>query len=270
MVCSPEERDCYWVEAAVDENSRLLFIATTALSIYGVIYYRKHGSLPTITVKAPEAIPADEPEDYTFSANPHDKLAQQEELEPMHREEDGVSSMHSRSDVDYYYSNDRPPTRDPTHQRNSWDRQPSPELPVNRPPLDQRQPIPEQPAWQQRLPRLPTPDLPMGEGFYPVDTSYHGGSPKPYHPPPPPPEHRTSPPISGRTPSPLYDTFHSNESGFVGGMNPRPPQLGSLTHPGVGNPFADELPAIHSAGGGGSDGEERFAFPDGDYHRLGR
>lgn len=215
----------------------LLFVLTAALSFYGVWYYRSHGYLPAPPTKKPEIIHQEDPEDYAFSANPHDKLDQREELEPMHQERDEVSSLHQGSEGS-----------DHRERRMSWDRRPTPELPMRREsPVSWNRPIsPEMSMHQEEViqwDRQRTPDLPMGEGYYTVDTSYHGGGPTLYDPPQQQQHQRQVSGSSGiRTPSPLGTSIHSNESSGREGLKPY-----------------DQQPELH-----------RFSWEHGEYSNSGR
>lgn len=226
---------------------RLLFALTAAFSIYGISYYRANETMPASTTKSPEAIPAeDHHEDYIFSSNPHDKLDQQQEMQPMHRDGDEVSSLHPTD------------TGAASHgqERMDWHRLPTPDLPMD---WDRRSTpdVAMGEGWNRRR----TPDLPVGDNYYPVDTSYHGGRQSPYDPPQPP-KHRATGSFGGRSPSPLYDTHHPNESDYVGGLKPRPAQTPRPLQSGAGDPFRDDLQLSH-------DSNNRIDFPDADYGRLG-
>jgi len=223
----------------------LLFALTTAFSIYGISYYRANGSMPASTTKTPEAILAeDQDEDNIFSSNPHDKLDQQQEMQPVHRDEDEVSSLHPTD------------TEAASHEQERiiWHRSPTPDLPMD---WDRRSTpdVAMGEGWNRRR----TPDLPVGDNYYSVDTSYHGGRQSPYDPPQP---YRPSSPLVGRSPSPLYDTHHTNESDFVGHLKPQPVQTSRPFESGGGDQFRDDLELSH-------DSNHRIDFPDADYGRLG-
>ena len=160
----------------------------------------------------------------------------------MHHEHDEVSPLHMSPDE---AAHDRIP---------SWERHPTPELPMHHQrPLSWQNPLTPDPPMHQTQPtdwnRPHTPNLPLGEGFYPVDTSYHGGSSNDSHILP----HQPSRSFidARRTLSPLYDPIHSNQSNFLG--QPSEPQ-----HTGAMDPFGDEMRLA-------SDG--RVDFPSADYHR---
>ena len=234
------------------------------MSTYGIIYYRKNGAAPAYVTRGPEAIPAEDNDDYNFSSNPHDKLDEQEELQPMHRDRDDVSSLHMMPEGDNQQDG-----------RMSWDRQPTPEPPIHRerPVSWAKASPPELPMHRERpmswggqstleVPghhdqsmtdwnRPATPELPLGEGFYPVDTSYRGSGKTPYEPSR---QHKPSGSV-GRAPNPLYDPFHSNENDFIGGSTPKPTQ----SHK---DPFDDEMESGH-----GYSLESRIDFPDAEYGR---
>ena len=130
------------------------------------------------------------------------------------------------------------------------------------------EPHPEGPTgWDHRS------HSPAGEGFDPVDTSYHGSGSgnghEAYDPHLPPP--RQPSPLDpfhddGRSPSPQYNTLHSNESNFVGRLNPHPHLPPPRTT--AGDPFRDDLALSHdqygrhASGGGG-----QIPFPDANYDR---
>lgn len=224
----------------------LLFALTTALSIYGVSYYRANGCMPAITTKAPEAIPAEDQDgDYIFSSNPHDRLDQQQEMQPMHRDNDEVSSLHPTE----------PGGASQEGERMSWLRPPTPDLPME---WDRRSTpdVGMGEGWNRQR----TPDLPLSENYYPVDTSYHGGHQSPYNPPQPP-QHQPSGSSGGRSPSSNYDTYHLNESDFVGGLKPRPVQTPRPLQYGAGDSFGDHFELSQ-------DSNNRIGFPHADYDRM--
>ena len=248
---------------------RLLFIVTTGLSIYGAYYYRSHGALPSYPVHTAEPIDTEDADNYAFSANPHDKFIAPEELQDMHPDHD-----HSNDE-------EHPPIR-PDH-----DIEGAPHPHSNRP-----------------LSWAPEPILrkPIDRDFEAVDTSYHSSVSPPYTnndpshslpiPPPSPLSHRGPSPLSNRVPSPHYDTIHSNESHFIGGLQQPPsPLSGRTPSPGyeahilplrsnsfaddprfapvglqagrgvAGDPFGDSSEFVHGSG--------KIDFPEGAYGRVG-
>ena len=75
-------------------QSSLLFLATSAISVYGLIYYRKNGSLPGAT-HAAEPVPIEDQTKYAFSSNPHDDFDEEEALGPRSdRQDDDYELLH--------------------------------------------------------------------------------------------------------------------------------------------------------------------------------
>ncbi|KAL6713224.1 hypothetical protein ACLMJK_009345 [Lecanora helva] len=251
----------------------VLFLVTFALSSYGIAIYRKTGSLPFYPTKQPEMVAGEDPDDHNFSSNPYEPNEEQEERQPMnnprqtpdelaerqplHSQRDDVSSMHAGSE--------RGVRRD---ARLSFERQPTPDLPMSqqgsiswhRPPTDDR---PEAIQWDRQR----TPELPVGEGYYPVDTSYHGGRQTLYDPPPL--QHQTSSAYEPRISSP-----------------PLQHQTSAAHEPTVSSPLSDHTTSGHlkpdtpGAGPDLSQIDTRFSwehdqyntnnrayFPDADYGR---
>lgn len=86
-------------EAEADVWSRFLFIATSIISIRGLLYFRKHGSLPGSAPRAPD--PIEDQTKYAFSSNPHDEF--DEDLEeratrPQRREDDEYALLHTTTE----------------------------------------------------------------------------------------------------------------------------------------------------------------------------
>ncbi len=259
---------------------RLLFILTTAISIYGAYYYRSHGTLPSDPVHAAEPIDAEDADNYAFSANPHDKFIAPQELQDM------------RSDDDNRNDDEHPPIR-PDH-----DIEGGPHPHSSRPM-----------SWGPE----PVIRKPVDRDFETVDTSYHNSTSPPYdndpnslplpspsplsHRVPSPLSHRVPSPLSNRVPSPHYDTIHSNESHFIGGLQQPPSPLSARTpspgyeaynsasrsnsfandprfappalqagRAGAGDPFRDDSELRHESGGNGSG---QIDFPEGAYGRVG-
>ena len=80
-------------------NSSLLFAITTAFSIYGVLYYRKHGSSPEYSTRDTEHLPI---EDQDLSADPSDKLNNHENMQLHHPGEDQTHFTHNNAEVQTY------------------------------------------------------------------------------------------------------------------------------------------------------------------------
>ena len=182
------------IEAAMPTTSfSVLFVLTTACSIYGVSYHRAHGSLPAWDTRPVIPFDAEEADNYAFSAHTPDKFTAHEELQEMrpdHSDEDEHGN-----DNDHYTLHSNP---EDDHHPN-----PNPNRPF---------------SWAHQ----PMPELSTGQDFEPLDTSYHGGGQGHHYNttnplPQPPPS-----PLSNRVPSPHYETTHSNESYFVGGLHPLP------------------------------------------------
>ncbi len=70
----------------------LLFVVTTAFSIYGVSYYRKNGSSPGYSIKDSEHLPI---EDQDFSADTNDKLDVHENMQFNNADEDETPFSHT-------------------------------------------------------------------------------------------------------------------------------------------------------------------------------
>lgn len=227
----------------------ILFVLTSAFSVYGVSYFRRNGSLPGYATKNPEPIHEENPEDYAFSSNPRDQPEEHDEREPMHHEHDELPSihyehvdeerqtMHREEDYEVSTLHTGPDDNFDRESLISRDRQPTPDLPMHRePPLNwHRPPTPEMTLQRERATswdRPQTPELPVGEGFYPVDTSYHGSGRAPYSPPQ---KHRSSESSDAGLPSPLRIPVPPKESNFIEDLEPEvydPPQssgAGSLS-----------------------------------------
>lgn len=203
--------------------------------------------MPASTTKTPEAIPAeDQDEDYIFSSNSHDRLDQQQEVQPMHSNNDEVSSLHPTESGQTSQEGERMSwLRSPTSDLPmDWDRRSTPDVGMGE-------------GWNSRR----TPDLPVSENYYPVDTSYHGGHQSPYDPPQPP-QHQPSGSFGGRSPSRGNDTYPLHESEFVGGLKPRPVQTPRPLQHVAGDSFGDDLELSH-------DSNNRIDYLNANYGRLG-
>ena len=95
---------------------------------------------------------------------------------------------------------------------------------------------------------------PAEVGFEPVDTSYYGGE-NPYQSSQRP---QSRPTIQYPANSSRYDTHHSNESHFIGGLTPSPMQIGQISP-------RQDLALEYDHGGYASGG--RVNFPEGQYSR---
>lgn len=189
---------------------RGLFILTTALSVYGVWYYRREGSLPGIAARALESVPVGDQDEGNFSASAYDKFDERGEEQnlQLHRDEGNEhSSLHEAAEG----------TSHPVRPLSSG----TPQTPRH------------------------APQLPPHEGFEPIDTGYQGGR-SAYNPPSHQPQ---------VNPFEDYETHHSNESGFVGGLKPLPSQAG----------HSDPFNYDHR--GYGRSANPSVDFPDADYHR---
>ena len=76
------------------------FALTTAISMYGVSYFRKNGHLPEGSTKAPRPVAVETGDDdtYALTANPDDCLqgaSGRQERPPYRRDQDEMSSLHS-------------------------------------------------------------------------------------------------------------------------------------------------------------------------------
>ncbi len=67
--------------SADSSSLSFLFLATSAISVYSLIYYRKNGSLPG-TTRGAEPVPIEDQTKYAFSSNPHDDFDEEEALGP--------------------------------------------------------------------------------------------------------------------------------------------------------------------------------------------
>lgn len=105
-------------------------------------------------------------------------------------------------------------------------------------------------TWNLQNPQIAPAEL----GFEPVDTGYHGGA-QAYEPSQRP---QSRPPFQYSANNIPYDTHHSNESQFVGGLKPWPTQID-------GRPPRHNLAIDFDHGGYASGG--RVDFPEGDYGR---
>lgn len=288
------------------QQSSLLFSLTTAFSIYGVSYYRTHGSLPAYDTRPAMYLQSNEAADnYAFSANTPDKFTAPEEMQEMH------PNGHDDDDHDHdHYTLHSNPEDD--HHLNphpnrpfSWARQPMPELPMDQDfePVDTSyHGSGEAYNTQHPLPHLPPSPLinrvpsPRYETMHSNQSNFVGGlQPLPQPPPSPlsnrvpspnydamysnlnsnPYNSRSQPlpqsppsPLSNRVPSPRYDTLNSqsNESHFSGGLQPRPPPPTLLQPGGAEDPFRDGLTLSHEPGGY-SGGSGKLDFPEGEYGR---
>lgn len=87
------------MKPGADLVSSFLFIATSFISIRGLLYFRKHGSLPGSAPRAPD--PIEDQTKYAFSSNPHDEF--DEDLEdrttrPQRREDDEYALLHTTTE----------------------------------------------------------------------------------------------------------------------------------------------------------------------------
>ena len=158
------------------------FGLTTAISMYGVSYFRKNGHLPEGSTKAPQPVAAETGDDdtYNLTANPDGFLegaSRRQERPPYRRDQDEMSSLHSG---------------------------------------------PEHAVGLQSVGltnRTPTPDLHMDRSFEPAVTSYHSstGKANASNIPTSPPAYSQP-----RLPSPHFEQFHmqSNQSRFGGEIKP--------------------------------------------------
>ena len=158
------------------------FGLTTAMSMYGVSYFRKNGHLPEGSTKAPQTVTVETGDDdtYTLTANPDDCLegaSGRQERPPYGREQDKTSSLHSG-----------PEHAVGLHSVGVTD-------------------------------RTPTPDLHTDHSSEPAVTSYHGSTDKAYasNIPTSPPAYSQP-----RLPSPHFEKFNmqSNQNHFGGKINP--------------------------------------------------
>ena len=150
------------------------FGLTTAISMYGVSYFRKNGHLPEGSTKAPQPVAAEAgyEDTYNLTSNPNDCLqgpSGRQEMPPYRRDQDEMSSLDSGLDH----------AADPQSVG----------------------------VTNRNL----TPDLRMDHSFEPADTSYHGSKGKAYAsniPTSPPAYSQPS------LPSPHFEQFnmHSNQS----------------------------------------------------------
>ena len=116
------------------------FGLTTAISMYGVSYFRKNGHLPDKALQ-PVAVETGDDDTYNLTANPNDCLegaSRRQERPPYRRDQDEMSSLHS-----------------------------GPEHAVGLQSVGMTN-------------RNPTPDLHMDHSFEPAVTSYHGSTGKEY------------------------------------------------------------------------------------------
>lgn len=94
-------------------GSSLLFVVTTAFSIYGVSYYRKNGSLPEYSSQDAEHSPI---EDQDFSADTSDKFNAHETMQLNHSSEEETPFPQRNTEEQTYSSGpitwnlQRPPT----------------------------------------------------------------------------------------------------------------------------------------------------------------
>ena len=158
------------------------FGLTTAISMYGVSYFRKNGHLPEGSTKAPQPVAAETGDDdtYNLTANPDDCLenaSRRQERPPYRRDQDEMSSLHS-----------------------------GPEHAVNLQSVGVTN-------------RTLTSDLHLDHSSEPAVTSYHGSTGKTYAStiPTSPPAYSQS-----RLPSPHFEKFNmqSNQSHFGGETKP--------------------------------------------------
>lgn len=105
-------------------------------------------------------------------------------------------------------------------------------------------------TWNLQQPHI-TPSEP---GFEAVDTSYYSGG----HPSEASQRPQSQPAFQYLAKNPPHDTYHSNESQFVGGLEPLPTQPG-------GGPSRYDLALEYDHGGYA--GGNRVYFPEGDYDR---
>lgn len=105
-------------------------------------------------------------------------------------------------------------------------------------------------TWNLQRPLI----APAEAGFEPVDTSYYGGG----HPYESSQQPQSGPTFQYPANGSRYDTHHSNESQFVGGLKPSPMQIG-------GYPPRQDMALDYDHGGYASSG--RLDFPEGHYGR---
>ncbi len=202
--------------------------------------------MPASTTKTPEAIPAEDPDGgHIIFSNPRGMLDQRREGQPMHRDDEGVSSLHP-SEIE---------AGNREGEGMHWHRPPSPDLPMDW----DRRPSPNV-AMGEGWRRQRTPELPIGENYYAVDTSYHGGRKSPYDPPQPS-QHQSSSRSGGRSSSPRYDTYLPIKSKFIEGLKPQPAPTLRPSQSLATDSFRDYLELSHEGSG-------RLDFPDADYGRL--
>ena len=86
-------------QGGADDWYSFLFIATGAISIRNLVYFRKHGSLPGSAPRAPDSI--EDQTKHAFSSNPHDEF--DEDLEdratrPPRHEDDEYALLHTTTE----------------------------------------------------------------------------------------------------------------------------------------------------------------------------
>lgn len=108
----PTCSDCPYTlrkEELINGMERLLWIATSLISLYGVVYYKREGYLPGAS-RAPTNAQMIDPDKEAFSAGAHD--GHDDEYAPVHEEHDmlhdadhhdGLSSSHYDDGVDEQY-----------------------------------------------------------------------------------------------------------------------------------------------------------------------
>ena len=203
-----------------------------------------------------------------FSSTIQDEPEGNEERQPMHgridalptiiHEEDGERQSLRRED---YEVSTLHTGLDESFDRESLisrERVLTPELPMQRRrSLDwHRPPTPEMTLHQERTmswERPKTPDLPMGEGFYPVDTTYHGSCHPPYSPPQ---KHRSSDSYDPNLPPTLRIPVPTQTSNFPRDSEPSiydPPQssgtssLSPLRIPSFAKRARPQFPGVSGA-----------------------
>lgn len=79
--------------------SSFLFIATSGFSVYSLVYFRKHGSLPGAASRSSDTI--EDQTKYAFSSNPHDELDEDVDdhgIRPERHEEDEHALLHTNTE----------------------------------------------------------------------------------------------------------------------------------------------------------------------------
>ena len=97
FVRNPVANSVCHVWALTNDFNSILWVATSAISIYGVIYYRKNGSLPGTTTRTQDPNSIESQTKSAFSSNPHDNFDADEELglRPDRNEDDEYTLLHT-------------------------------------------------------------------------------------------------------------------------------------------------------------------------------